>query len=110
MRKTTDAQQIEMITYGIKIISDSEIVSKFPRSITAASVADATSRRSIEIRVKRRNVPTLQPHNPGHTVEPTFSTPKFGCPDSPTQRKRYAHFVIVLQQIGIDRMPIKSVC
>jgi hypothetical protein len=109
MRKTTDAQQIEMSTYGIKIISDSEIVSKFPRSITAASVADATSRRSIEIRVKRRNVLNLL-ITPVNTVEPTFSIPEFGCPDSPTQRKRYAHFVIVLQQIGIDRMPIKSVC
>jgi hypothetical protein len=46
---------MEMKTYGIKIISESETVSKFPRSITATTVADATKRRSIDISVNRRN-------------------------------------------------------
>src|SRR4030095_8547897 len=55
-RKTTNAQQMEMNTYGIKILNESETVSKFPRSITAIIVANATRRTSNEIRVKRRNV------------------------------------------------------
>jgi hypothetical protein len=43
--------------YGIKIVSEAETVSKYPRSITATTVADATKRRSIEIKAKRRTDP-----------------------------------------------------
>jgi hypothetical protein len=47
-----------MNEYGIKASIDSEIVSKYPRSITAIIVANATKKRSIEIKLKRRTAHT----------------------------------------------------
>jgi hypothetical protein len=43
--------------YGIEIIIESEAVSKFPRSTTAKTVANAKKKTSIDMRVKRRNFP-----------------------------------------------------
>src|SRR5262249_19000130 len=56
-RKTTDAQPTEMRVYGIKIVRESETVSKFPLSITAIIVANATKRRSANNKIKRCNDP-----------------------------------------------------
>ena len=67
-----DAQPTEMTAYGIKILSESETVSKLPRSIMATSVADATKSRSIEIRNKRRKLPTPA-DTPDCNVVPTLS-------------------------------------
>jgi hypothetical protein len=53
--KTTDTQPMEMNVYGINFVSESETVSKYPRSITATIVANAAKQTSVAIKVKRRN-------------------------------------------------------
>jgi hypothetical protein len=58
-----DAQPSEMKVYGSKIASEVETDSKFPRSISAIIVADATKKRSTDIRTKRRN------HSPANRLE-----------------------------------------